>query len=80
MLEKLMALIRAGGTFQTGSLAAQLGTSPEMVEAMLAHLQRAGLVHPYEKCGEGCEGCSLQKTCSSAGGGARLWQVDSGGG
>lgn len=76
MLEKLMALIGAGGTFQTGRLAAQLGTSPEMVEALLEHLQRAGLVRPYEGCEGGCSGCSLQKTCQTEGGaGARLWQV-----
>jgi hypothetical protein len=65
MLEKLLAEIRSGGSFETGRLAARLGTTPEMVSAMLEHLQRSGYIRPYETCGEGCGGCSLRAGCNT---------------
>ncbi len=75
MLEKLLAEIRSGGTFETGVLAARLGTTPALVEAMLDHLQRLGQLRPYETCGEACGGCSLKAACrANAPGGVRLWQ------
>lgn len=63
MLEKLLDEIRAGGTFEVGSLAARLGTTPKMVEAMLEHLQRAGRLDTYQTCGDSCSGCSLRSDC-----------------
>lgn len=76
MLEQLLAEIRAGGTLETGTLAAKLGTTPEMVEAMLEHLQRAGYLQPYRPCGDGCAGCDLKSGCKimDQAYGARLWQ------
>ncbi len=75
MLEKLLAEIRSGGTFETGVLAAKLGTTPALVEAMLDHLQRAGQLHPYETCGDACGGCSLKKECKAHPiNVVRLWQ------
>jgi len=73
MLEKLLTEIRSGGTFETGALAAKLGTTPELVEAMLEHLQRAGQIRPYQTCDDACGGCSLRKGCQHAGG-VKLWQ------
>ncbi len=63
MLEKLLTEIRSGGTFETGVLAAKLDTTPELVEAMLEHLQRAGYIRPYRTCGDACGGCSLREEC-----------------
>jgi len=76
MLEKLLEESRAGGTFETGVLAARLGTTPALVEAMLEHLQRAGQLRPYETCGDACGACSLKQECKSAhpANGVRLWQ------
>lgn len=76
MLEKLLAEIRAGGTFETGILAARLGTTPALVEAMLDHLQRAGQLRPYEACGDACGGCGLKQACKAAHqkNGVRLWR------
>lgn len=76
MLEKLLEEIRSGGTFETGVLAAKLGTTPALVEAMLDHLMRAGQLRPYETCGEACGGCNLKQMCQSARrkDGVRLWQ------
>ncbi|NPV76140.1 MAG: hypothetical protein HPY59_07155 [Anaerolineae bacterium] len=63
MLERLLDEIRAGGTFETSALAARLGTTPKMVEAMLAHLKRAGYLDFYQTCGDTCGGCSLSAGC-----------------
>ena len=65
MLERLLYEIRNGGSLEVSALAARLGTSPAMVQAMLEHLQRLGYIHPYaEACGDGCGGCSFGQACS----------------
>lgn len=64
MLEKLLAVIRLGGTLEIAKLAARLDTSPEMIRAMLEQLQRQGYIQPYRSCGEGCGGCGLRNECS----------------
>ena len=76
MLEKLLSEIRSGGTLEVGVLAARLQTTPQMVEALLEHLQRAGYIRPYQTCGDGCGGCSLKSECSPAqhSDSLRLWQ------
>lgn len=76
MLEQLLDEIRAGGTLESTSLASRLGTTPKMVEAMLAHLQRSGHLRPYQACGDACGGCSLRDACNpaSAKKNVKLWQ------
>ncbi len=75
MLERLLHEIRAGGTLETNALASRLGTSPQLVEAMLEHLQRSGLIQDYVNCGEGCQGCGLRDACNTQTRSAiRLWQ------
>lgn len=74
MLEQLVKEIQAGGTLETGALASRLGTTPQLIEAMLEHLQRSGLVQAYS-CSDGCLGCSLKDACAKpAPGAVRLWQ------
>ncbi len=78
MLKQLINEIRAGGTLETGTLAARLGTSPQLVEAMLEHLQRSGLIEAYVTCAtDGCRGCDLQDACRHTPGTIRLWQSKS---
>jgi hypothetical protein len=78
MLEQLMTEIRAGGTLEAGTLAAKLNTSPQMVEAMLEHLRRAGLVRAYETCGDGCDGCGLRQSCNpqKKRAGVQIWEYN----
>ncbi len=76
MLERLLSEIRLGGTLETNVLAARLGASPQLVAAMLDHLQRLGLIAGYTDCSSGCAGCSLQGSCSSNPS-VRLWQTHS---
>lgn len=44
MLTRLLALIKEGDLHASSELAAALGTSREMVDAMLADLQRRGMI------------------------------------
>jgi DNA-binding MarR family transcriptional regulator len=75
MLERLLAEIYSGGTLETGALAARLGTTPQLIEAMLSHLERSGLIQVYPSCQDGCLGCSLRDACQRLEPGAiRIWQ------
>lgn len=75
MLEQLMQEIRAGGTLETRTLATRLGTSPQLIQAMLEHLQRSGLIQPYTNCSDGCQGCNVRDACTKpARSDIRLWQ------
>ncbi len=65
MLEKLLAEIRSGGTFETGELASRLGTTPELLSAMLEHLQRSGQLQAFNTCSDTCAECSLSHACKS---------------
>jgi hypothetical protein len=77
MLKQLINEIRAGGSLDTNTLAVRLGTTPALVEAMLEHLQRSGLIQAYVRCDDGCLGCSLQDACRKTPGSIRLWQSTS---
>jgi hypothetical protein len=77
LIERLLNEIRSGGPLEVSALAARMGTSPAMVEAMLEHLQRLGYIQAYEDaCGEGCRGCSMSQACSpnASLGKIRLWK------
>ena len=76
MLEQLVAKVRQGGTLETRRLAAELDTSVGLVEAMLDHLQRQGVIRGYIRCSDGCAGCGLQSNCAGASE-ARIWQSTS---
>ena len=76
MLEQLLAEIQSGGTLETSELAARLGTTPMMVEAMLENLQRTGHIRLVPSCTGGCNGCGLKKICQagSSTSQVRIWQ------
>ena len=64
MLAQLIAKLKQGGTFDTRRLAAELQAPIELVEAMLEHLQRQGIIQDVVRCTDGCPGCSLQDRCA----------------
>lgn len=76
MLDQLLQEIRSGGTLETHRLAARLNTSPQLVEAMLEHLERIGYLQTYVSCSSGCSGCGLSDNCNPAHRqhSAQLWQ------
>ena len=63
MLQKLLELIRSGGTFEVRSLAMQLGTTPELVLMMLEHLEHLDVVKAKTNCDNGCDHCGLKLDC-----------------
>jgi hypothetical protein len=73
MLQQLLKEIRTGGTLETHALAKRLGTTPQIVRAMLEHLDRLGLVEAYADCSDGCRGCDLSPSCGHTAQG-RLWK------
>ena len=78
MLEQLLTEIRNGGTLDITKLAVRLGTSSQLIEAMLEHLERNGLIQSYVSCDAGCQGCNLQEACNlQKGSTVRLWQSKS---
>ncbi len=60
MLQELLSILRSGGSLEIGVLAEKLNTSPQMVTAMLDHLQRMGLL----TAAQDCSGCQLASSCS----------------
>jgi predicted transcriptional regulator len=75
MLERLLNEIRKGGTLQPGMLAERLNLSTAMVEAMLADLERRGMLQQVDtRCSEPCGGCPLVSSCSTGDRG-RLWML-----
>jgi hypothetical protein len=76
MLEKLLDEIRKGGTLQPALLAARLNLSSAMVEAMLANLERMGMLQEINtNCNEPCGGCPLATGCIAQGERGRLWML-----
>jgi DNA-binding IscR family transcriptional regulator len=75
MLNRLLELLRAGGTHRVADLARELETTPALVEAMLEDLDRMGyLKRVGGECGGGCAGCSLAGLCTT-GEGKRVWTL-----
>lgn len=78
MLIKLIEEIRKGGTQKPTVLAERLGVSPAMVMAMLADLERRGILQRLDTdCdgAAGCSACSLSDACTprSHGGATQTW-------
>ena len=75
MLSELVVRLEAGGTLDAAALSAGLGASPALLEAMLEHLGRLGLIQPFERSSDACSACGLKVSCGhSLEGGVRLWQ------
>ena len=75
LLEQLLALLRSGGAHTVPGLAEELGTSPALVEAMVADLARRGLLRkrPAQCCPGRCHGCPAAGTCA-VGEVERVWE------
>jgi predicted ArsR family transcriptional regulator len=66
MLERLLEMLRAGGTHRVSDLARALDATPALVEMMLEDLARAGYVKPVATCTESCASCPLASSCIPA--------------
>jgi DNA-binding Lrp family transcriptional regulator len=68
MLNRLLELLREGGTLRIRNLADELDTTPELVEAMLEDLARMGYLRRVgAECSEQCKTCSLSEMCVAGG-------------
>ncbi len=76
MLDELMNDIEVGGTLEVNALARKYDTTPQLITAMLGHLERLGVVAQYIDCGEGCQQCSLSADCSHKHE-SRMWHTSS---
>lgn len=78
MFGLLMDEIKKGGTLEVNQLARKLNTTPQLVEVMIEHLQKSGVVKQYESCLDGCSGCQLSSACDhkKGSGVTHLWQYE----
>jgi predicted transcriptional regulator len=78
MFGLLMDEIKKGGTLEVNQLARRLNTTPQLVEVMIEHLQKSGVVKQYESCRDGCSGCLFSSTCDhkKGNGVTQLWQYE----
>ena len=72
MLKRLLATIATGRIGSMAELAAATDMSPEMIEALLAELERRGLLQRAGDCGAVCTACPAEPSCGPAGQ-ARAW-------
>ena len=76
MLAELVGKLEAGGTLDAAGLSAELEASPALLEAMLEHLGRLGLIRPYATSSEACGECGFKASCGGRqNGGVRLWHT-----
>jgi len=75
MLKQIMQRVSDGGTWTIEALAHDLGTTPELVTAMLEQLTRQGYLKPAGKtCDRGCASCSIAQGCIKDMGN-RIWTL-----
>lgn len=69
MIQKILALIEKGGTLTVPGLAAELQTTPALVEMMLEDLARRGILKNNQfgdQCSSDvCGSCYFAKSCST---------------
>lgn len=67
MLEKLLNELRTNGLSSSASLSEKLGTTPQMVTAMLDSLERMGYLRTIQESCEGgtCTSCAVNGYCTS---------------
>jgi len=81
MLNRLLDLLRQGGTRRMSDLAHELDTTPELVETMLEDLARMGYVKQVaSQCSEKCSTCPMSEMCAAGGtsserGDGRMWTL-----
>jgi len=75
MLERLLELLRGGGSHRPGDLARALDTTPELVEVMLEDLEGMGRLRQVgNECSGGCASCPLSGLCA-VGAKSRVWAL-----
>ncbi len=64
MFDKLMSMLKRGGTVTVAEMARELDTTPEVVTGMIDHMTRTGQLHPMKvSCDLACNQCLLVRDC-----------------
>jgi DNA-binding Lrp family transcriptional regulator len=64
MFDKLLAMLRRGGTMTIDQLARELDTSPEVVRGMIDHMTRQGWLSAMSaSCDSACDACLFARDC-----------------
>ena len=75
MIDRLLELLRAGGTHRVSDIAGSLETTPQLVKAMLDELGRMGYLRQLgAQCGQGCDVCPIVGMCTAEASG-RVWTL-----
>ena len=75
MLQRLLELLKEGGTHHIAGLANALGTTPELVRVMLQDLARMGELKKISGgCGDSCSSCPVSGQCA-AGEPGQVWTL-----
>ncbi len=75
MFDKLMSMLKRGGTVTVDQMARELDTSPELVGQMIEHLASAGWLRQMGvSCDNTCNQCVFARDCRRVGE-SRVWQV-----
>lgn len=75
MFDKLMSMLKRGGTVTVDEMARTLDTTPEVVAGMIDHMARTGQLRPMKvSCDLACNQCLLVRDCQKPNH-SRVWQV-----
>ncbi len=75
MFDKLMSILKRGGTVTVDQVARELETSPELVGQMIDHLASTGWLRQMGvSCDTACNQCVFVRDCQHIGE-SRVWQV-----
>ena len=67
MFDKLITLLKRGGTVTIDQVARELGTSPEVVNGMIDHMTRQGWLRSMSpSCDSMCSACVFARDCTRA--------------
>ena len=64
MFDKLMTMLKRGGTVTIDQMACELDTSPEVVSGMIDHMARQGWLRSMSaSCDSACGACVFARDC-----------------
>ena len=64
MFDRLMTLLKRGGTVTIDQMARELDTSPEVVSGMIEHMTRQGWLRSMSaSCESACSVCTFARDC-----------------
>jgi len=74
MFERLMSILKRGGTVTVAQIARELDTTPEVVSGAIDHLERSGWLRQMSaSCETSCNQCVFASECRRYGQG-RVWR------